>query len=361
MPIARHGLPPSPAHPMPHPMRAFSHHASPRSTLKPIHASSATISDTFEHYILETQRQIISAAETLDASGQRFIHDRWDRPSASGNSGYGITSVLEGGNILEKGAVNISIISGALSPERAKMMSSRGRDSVDPNGGQSYAAAAMSLVFHSAHPFIPTLRADVRLFEVEGRQWYGGGCDLTPFYVIEQDAGEFHQYWKTVCDRHNHTLYPQFKQWCDEYFYIPARKEHRGVGGLFFDDLDAATESYDVEAFVRDVGEGILPSWEPIVNRRRQLSYTQDQRDWQLLRRGRYLEFNLLYDRGVKFGLDGGRVESIMVSAPPLIAWKYNVQPSPGSEEEKLVHLLQQKPPREWVATVAAAAAAAAV
>jgi coproporphyrinogen III oxidase len=306
-------------------------------------SSKTVVPDTFEHYILELQKKIIADAEALDGSGQRFIHDRWERPSG----GYGITSVLEGGTILEKAAANISIISGVLTPERAKMMSSRGRHCVDPAGGQPYSAAAMSLVFHSAHPCIPTLRADVRLFEVEGRQWYGGGCDLTPFYLNETDAREFHQYWKSVCDKYDHKLYPQFKEWCDRYFYIPARKEHRGVGGLFFDDLDAATEKYDLEAFVRDVGDGIIPSWAPIVERNRGLPFTPAQRDWQLLRRGRYLEFNLLYDRGVKFGLDGGRIESIMVSAPPLIAWKYNVQPEPGSEEEKLIKVLAE--PREWV------------
>ena len=310
-------------------------------------SSTTPASDTFEHYILELQRKIIADAEALDGSGQRFIHDRWERSPGNPNGGYGITSVLEGGNILEKAAANISVINGILSPERAKMMSSRGRHSVDPEGGQPYAAAAMSLVFHSAHPLIPTLRADVRLFEVEGRQWYGGGCDLTPFYLFDDDVHEFHTFWKEICDRHDSKLYPEFKEWCDRYFYIPARKEHRGVGGLFFDDLDAAVESYDVESFVRDVGNGILPSWAPIVERRRNMDFTPAQRDWQLLRRGRYLEFNLLYDRGVKFGFDGGRVESIMVSAPPLIAWKYNVQPEPGSEEARLIQVLTQ--PKEWI------------
>lgn len=310
-------------------------------------SSGNIVPDTFEHYILDLQNSIIAAAEALDGSGQRFIHDRWEREAGNPNIGYGITSVLECGSILEKAAVNISVINGVLSPERAKMMSSRGRHCVDPAGGQPYAAAAMSLVFHSAHPFIPTLRADVRLFAVEGRQWYGGGCDLTPFYLNESDGREFHQYWKSVCDKYDHKLYPQFKEWCDRYFYIPARKEHRGLGGLFFDDLDAATEKYDVEKFVRDVGDGIIPSWAPIVKRNRGLSYTPAQREWQLLRRGRYLEFNLLYDRGVKFGLDGGRIESIMVSAPPLIAWKYRVEPEKGSEEEKLIQVLTE--PREWV------------
>lgn len=306
---------------------------------------------SFEDYILETQQEIISRAETLDGMG-RFVHDRWERESPT--SGYGITSVLEGGNVLEKAAVNISVIEGVLSPERAQAMSSRGREGIDPSGGQPYSAAALSLVFHSAHPFIPTLRADVRLFEVDGMKWYGGGCDLTPFYIDEADITSFHRYWKCLCDAHEQTLYPEFKSWCDRYFYIPARNEFRGVGGIFFDDLDAQQVSagndrgaFNVEAFVQDVGRGIIPSWEPIVERNKNKCFEDSHRDWQLLRRGRYLEFNLLYDRGVKFGLKGGRIESIMVSAPPLIAWKYNKVPEPGSEEEKLVDILRE--PREWV------------
>lgn len=305
------------------------------------------VSSEFEHYILDLQQRIIQAAEELDGSGARFQHDRWSRSPDNPNAGYGITSVLEGGSVLEKAASNISVVAGTLSPERAKAMSSRGRDAIDPAGGQRYSAAAMSLVFHSAHPLIPTLRADVRLFEVEGQMWYGGGCDLTPFYPGDDDFRQFHAFWKGTCDRHDLKLYPEFKSWCDRYFYIPARKEHRGVGGLFFDDLEAGPAAgYDVAQFVRDVGDGILPSWTSIVARRRTQPFSEAQRQWQLLRRGRYLEFNLLYDRGVKFGLDGGRVESIMVSAPPLIAWKYNVQPEAGSAEEQLVELLRT--PREW-------------
>lgn len=309
--------------------------------------SSETSSDTFEHFILDTQKKIIDAAETLDGSGQSFRHDRWDRNPGHPNAGYGITSVLEGGKVLEKAAVNISVIGGVLTAERARAMSSRGRASIDSNGGQSYAAAALSLVFHSAHPMIPTLRADVRLFEVDGRRWYGGGADLTPFYLVEDDVIAFHRYWKELCDRHDSSLYPVFKEWCDSYFYLPARKEHRGVGGIFFDDLDAAAEDYDVDKFVRDVALGILPSWEPIVKKHKDEPVSQEQREWQLLRRGRYLEFNLLYDRGVKFGLDGGRIESIMVSAPPLVSWKYNIVPEEGSPESNLLDVL--KTPRSWV------------
>ncbi|KAI3436148.1 hypothetical protein D9Q98_002205 [Chlorella vulgaris] len=306
----------------------------------------ATATD-FEDYILDLQSRIIQGAEELDGSGLRFQHDRWTRSADNPNAGYGITSVLEGGAVLEKAAANISVVAGVLSPERARAMSSRGRAAIDPAGGQGYSAAAMSLVFHSAHPLIPTLRADVRLFEVEGLVWYGGGCDLTPFYLDDGDVRQFHGFWKQQCDKHSDKLYPTFKAECDRYFYIPARKEHRGVGGLFFDDIEAGPSAgYDVEQFVRDVGDGILPSWQPIVQRQRQQPFSEAQRQWQLLRRGRYLEFNLLYDRGVKFGLDGGRIEAIMVSAPPLIAWRYNVQPEAGSEEERLVQVLSQ--PRDW-------------
>ncbi|WIA39602.1 hypothetical protein OEZ86_005686 [Tetradesmus obliquus] len=310
----------------------------------PAQAAAAVDTAAFETFLLDTQKQILAEAEKLDGSGQKFVTDRWERPN---DTGYGITCVLEGGDLLEKAAANISIIRGTLSAQRAQAMSSRGRSQIDPAGGQPYSAAALSLVFHAAHPLVPTLRADVRLFQVAGCSWFGGGCDLTPSYLFEDDAAEFHGYWKGVCDKYSPGLYAEHKAWCDKYFYIPARKEHRGIGGLFFDDLDAAGAAFDVQAYTEDVARGILPSWTAIAQRRRAQQFTEAQRNWQLLRRGRYLEFNLLYDRGVKFGLDGGRVESIMVSAPPLIAWKYNVVPEQGSDEERLVKVLQQ--PREWV------------
>ncbi|GBF93673.1 coproporphyrinogen III oxidase [Raphidocelis subcapitata] len=298
----------------------------------------------FERYVLDLQDRILSEAEAIDGSGKRFLRDRWSRGSES--AGYGITAVLEGGDLLEKAAANISIIHGELSAQRAQAMSSRGRADIDPKGGQPYSAAAMSLVFHSAHPLVPTLRADVRLFQVAGSAWFGGGCDLTPSYLFEEDARDFHAHWRRVCERYGEGVYPEFKAWCDRYFYIPCRKEHRGIGGLFFDDVASGEAGYDAEAFVREVGDNILPSWTAIAARRRALPYSGAQRQWQLLRRGRYLEFNLLYDRGVKFGLDGGRVESIMVSAPPLIAWKYGVEAAEGSEEARLVEVLRA--PREW-------------
>eukprot|EP00192_Tetraselmis_astigmatica_P013206 CAMPEP_0117658452 /NCGR_PEP_ID=MMETSP0804-20121206/5871_1 /TAXON_ID=1074897 /ORGANISM="Tetraselmis astigmatica, Strain CCMP880" /LENGTH=325 /DNA_ID=CAMNT_0005464973 /DNA_START=84 /DNA_END=1058 /DNA_ORIENTATION=- len=306
----------------------------------------ASSNSDFEDYVLQLQSSIISKAESMDGSGQVFRQDRWQRDETDPNAGYGITAVLEDGDLLEKAASNVSIISGVLTPTRAAAMSSRGRD-IDPSGGQPYSAMAMSLVFHPRSPWVPTLRADVRVFEVDGQKWFGGGCDLTPVYLFEDDAREFHTFWKALCDRSSSRLYPEYKSWCDRYFYIPARKEHRGVGGIFFDDLgDGCEMGFDVEQFIREVGDGILPSWENIVKRRRHAEVTEKERNWQLVRRGRYLEFNLLYDRGVKFGLDGGRVESIMVSAPPLIAWKYDVQPEAGSQEEATLAVLRQ--PRAW-------------
>jgi len=301
---------------------------------------------SFEDYVLQLQDGIIKRATELDGSGKEFVRDRWERDQSNPNAGFGITAVLEEGGVLEKAASNVSVISGTLSATRAAAMTSRGRD-IDPAGGQPYSAVAMSLVFHPKSPWVPTLRADVRVFEVDGQRWYGGGCDLTPVYLFNDDAAEFHGFWKTLCDASSPQLYPEYKAWCDRYFYIPARKEHRGVGGIFFDDLSQQEADFDVDQFVRAVGDGILPSWEPIVARRRSADVTEKERNWQLLRRGRYLEFNLLYDRGVKFGLDGGRVESIMVSAPPLISWKYNVVPEVGSQEAETLAVL--KKPREWV------------
>ncbi|GAX77329.1 hypothetical protein CEUSTIGMA_g4775.t1 [Chlamydomonas eustigma] len=311
-----------------------------------VHAHKSDF-DYFSDYVLNTQSAILEDAAALDGSGKQFITDQWARDSTNINAGYGLTAVLEDGLILEKAAANVSIIQGVLTPARAHSMTSRGRSGIDPNGGQSYKAAALSLVFHSAHPLIPTLRADVRFFQVDEQMWMGGGCDLTPAYLHEPSITQFHLYWKNMCDRYGTHLYHQMKEECDRYFYIPARKEHRGTGGIFYDDLSSEESGFNVSAFTEEVGSGFLPSWLPSVEALRSLPYTEEQRQWQLLRRGRYLEFNLLYDRGVKFGLDGGRMESIMVSAPPLIAWRYNVQAKPESDEEKLVQVLQK--PRSWL------------
>ncbi|KAL2631267.1 hypothetical protein R1flu_015953 [Riccia fluitans] len=307
----------------------------------------------FESFLLTMQESICIMAAEADGSGKTFCEDRWQR-SEDPRSGYGITRVLEDGELLEKAAANVSIVRGQLSEARAKAMSGRGRP---VESGANYFAGALSLVFHTRHPFVPTFRSDIRYFEVEGGGgWFGGGADLTPSYLFEDDANFFHSYYKDVCDRYDPTLYEQSKAACDAYFYIPSRKEHRGIGGIFFDDLENFQQQEDsglqgsrstVFSFVKDVAEGFMPSFLPIAERRRFMSYGKREREWQLLRRGRYLEFNLLYDRGVKFGLDGGRFESIMVSAPPLIAWKYNVTPELSTPEANMLDVL--KTPRQWI------------
>jgi len=312
--------------------------------------------DDFDDFVQVMQDRICKEAALADGCGKEFIVDKWDR-GEGGRNGFGITRVLEGGNLLEKAAANVSIVRGNLTPTRAQAMSSRGRD-VDPEGGQAYSAAALSLVFHSSSPMVPTFRADVRYFQVDGGDgWYGGGADLTPYYLDDNDARDFHNFWKAKCDEFGGHLYPAYKKWCDDYFYIDMRREHRGVGGIFFDDLmlptaaarledDLLVSCEDPRGFTQAVAENLMASYLPIAEKRRGLEYSAEQRHWQLLRRGRYLEFNLLYDRGVKFGLDGGRVESIMVSAPPLMAFDYNVVPQEGSREEYLIDVLRA--PREW-------------
>lgn len=265
---------------------------------------------------------------------------------------------------MEKAAANVSIIHGRLSEARTKAMSARGRN---VETGSEYFAGALSLVFHPRNPYIPTFRSDVRYFEVGHIGWFGGGADLTPNYLDINEACCFHGFLKQLCDQYNPTFYLHSKAACDSYFYLPARREHRGIGGIFFDDLESfnvleASQPLPEEdetvrrklesnrarvfEFVSKLAEGFLPSYLPIVEKKRSLSYGDRERQWQLLRRGRYLEFNLLYDRGVKFGLDGGRIESIMVSAPPLIAWKYNVIPETNSPEAQMLEVLRR--PRAW-------------
>lgn len=222
----------------------------------------------FADFVVDLQERICKTAEEADGKG-KFIYDKWDRENGKG---YGITRVLEGGNLWEKAACSVSIVRGELSAERAAAMSSRGRDA---EAGQAYAAAACSLVFHSASPMVPTFRADVRHFEIEGGDgWYGGGADLTPYYLFDEDAAAFHNFYKDVCDTHDRAAYGRFKKWCDDYFFIPARKEHRGVGGLFFDDLITLDNGADPLPFVKQVGEGFMPSYLPIAHKRSELSFT---------------------------------------------------------------------------------------
>ena len=282
----------------------------------------------------------------------------------------GITRVIQEGKVVEKGACSLTIIrNGKLTADRAATI--QGRQDGNDDGfvvkeGDIYSAAALSVVLHTRNPFVPTFRSDVRIFLVKSANdddendngggnsvaWFGGGSDLTPYYLIDQDIINFHTHLKKMCDEHfppsgnDYNLsHSQMKQSCDEYFYLPARSEHRGTGGIFFDDLPATQSTL---SFVRGVAQGWMPSWLPIVNKNGSREYTEEEKHWQCLRRGRYLEFNLLYDRGVKFGLANAnpRVEGVMVSAPPKIAFDYNHVLEAGSEEERLVEIL--KNPKDW-------------
>jgi len=317
---------------------------------------------------------MIAEIEEADGSDVAFSKDGWGAFEDSNNDNTksgGITRVIQGGNIVEKGACSLTIIrNGVLTAERAATIRGRqeqvvegsvdGDDGLVIQEGDIYSAAALSVVLHTKNPFVPTFRSDVRIFLVKSAEkdgesvaWFGGGSDLTPYYLIDQDIIDFHTHLKKMCDDHfpannnqYNLSYRQMKQSCDEYFYLPARSEHRGTGGIFFDDLPATQSTSE---FVRGVAQGWMPSWLPIVQKNGSREYTEEEKHWQCLRRGRYLEFNLLYDRGVKFGLANAnpRVEGVMVSAPPRIAFDYNHVPEEGSEEERLVGIL--KNPKDWV------------
>jgi len=298
--------------------------------------------DQFVTYIKTLQDTITSKLETIDGKAT-FKEDPWVRKEGGG----GRTRVIENGAVFEKGGVNISEVHGEL-PE--SMQSYFGVK--DAN----FFACGLSLVLHPQNPFIPTVHANWRYFEMydqEGNivdQWFGGGQDLTPYYLFEEDATHFHQICKIACDKHDSSFHPKYKARCDEYFYNAHRGEGRGIGGLFFDHLKK-TETMSMEDwynFVTEVGDSFLEAYVPIVEKRKNLEYIQENRDWQEIRRGRYVEFNLVHDKGTLFGLKtNGRIESILMSLPPHVQWRYDHQPEPGSEEEKLVERL--KNPKDWV------------
>jgi coproporphyrinogen III oxidase len=386
-------------------------------------ADGVKIFDDFVDFLKKKQAEIIQQLEDMEKtkSGATFTRDCWgifdetgggadtdannDVQKTISRTSGGITRVMQGGDIIEKGACSLTLIQqGILTADRAATLRSRQEAHANNNdsmpmiqAGDLYAAAALSMVLHSKSPLVPTFRSDVRVFVVYPQNssskdggggsknnnkenendtessspsssssfmaWFGGGADLTPYYLVPEDISVFHEMYHDLClehwahavkndhdddddDDHHQFSYQQMKRACDDYFYLPARSEHRGTGGIFFDDMVMTNSSL---AFVKAVANTWMPSWLPIVDKRQCLVYTEEQRHWQLLRRGRYLEFNLLYDRGVKFGLANAnpRVEGVMVSAPPLIAFEYNHQVIPGSEEDKLMAVLKQ--PRDWV------------
>jgi coproporphyrinogen III oxidase len=289
-------------------------------------------------YFEGLQGRICTVVEELEWRGggrARFCEDRWQHPSG----GEGITRVLVDGAVFEKAGVNFSEVKGSFSEELAASI---------PGKGAAFVATGISVVIHPRNPHVPTVHANFRHIckgSAEGRAaWFGGGSDLTPYYPRREDVIHFHRTWKEVCERHPVTDYRRFKKWCDEYFYLPHRGEARGVGGIFFDYLTDRPD--EVFAFVRDAGDHFLSAYVPVVERRLGEPYNDKERRWQLIRRGRYVEFNLLYDRGTMFGLQtGGRVESILMSLPMQVMWGYNEVPTPGSPEAELLDYLK---PRDW-------------
>jgi coproporphyrinogen III oxidase len=286
-----------------------------------------------EDYFKHLQNVICSALETLDGKA-KFSQDVW----AHRESGGGKTRILQLGGIFEKAGVNFSGISSELTPLLA------GRLGVEP---QRVFATGISLVLHPASPMVPTVHMNLRYLELaNGDGWFGGGADLTPHYLFEEDARHFHQTLKGACDRHDPAFYPLFKQRCDEYFIIKHRGEARGIGGVFFDYLREDKEK--TLMFIQDFGQAFTNAYVPIVRRRMNEPWGQREKQWQLIRRGRYVEFNLVYDRGTLFGLETeGRAESILMSLPPEVHWRYNYQPEDRSREAALLIVLKQ--PRAWV------------
>ncbi|HVE81221.1 MAG TPA: oxygen-dependent coproporphyrinogen oxidase [Myxococcales bacterium] len=284
-----------------------------------------------EAFVRGLQDQICAEVERLDGLA-RFREDVWEREGGGG----GRTRMLEDGAVFERAGVGFSAVHGQLSEAFARRLQGE---------GQSFYATGVSLVFHPRSPLVPTVHANFRFIHQGGRAWFGGGADLTPYYLDEEDARHFHRTLKAACDRHDASYYPRFKKACDDYFVVKHRAERRGVGGLFFEDMKGDLEAE--LAFVQDAGRAFLPAYVPIVERKKGLPYSDAQRAWQEIRRGRYVEFNLVYDRGTTFGLEtGGRTESILMSLPPRVRWVYDHRPAEGSPEARLLEVLRA--PREW-------------
>lgn len=353
--------------------------------------------DQMEEYINDLQNRIVTALEELDPAAPKFKRDSWVR--AQGGAGRSCVFAMPAESatvsstghesVLEKAGVNLSVVHGILPPAAIKQMRAdhTSMPLPDRKEGLPFFAAGISLVIHPRNPHAPTVHANYRYFEItepqsfleervdeDGKKlpptvlawWFGGGCDLTPSYLYEEDATHFHKTLRDACEKHGPFLYPTFKRWCDEYFHIPHRGESRGIGGLFFDDLnggphvripsgDQATNRpktpEEIFGFVKALGDSFVPSYVPILRIRHSIPYTPHERRWQLLRRGRYVEFNLVYDRGTKFGLmtPGARIESILMSLPETARWEYmsDMGEEEGTKEAKLLQVLRT--PREWV------------
>src|SRR5579864_7349505 len=277
------------------------------------------------------QDHICAGLERADGAGQ-FREDQWQREGGGG----GRSRVLAEGDVFEKAGVNFSEVFGEFSEEFARQI---------PGEGRKFTAAGISLVLHPRNPFVPTVHANFRFLSKGDKQWFGGGADLTPFYPFKEDIVHFHRVWQRACAGHAPPVdHARFKKWCDDYFFLPHRGEARGVGGIFFDYLEGDLEK--LFAFIQDCGSAFLEAYLPIVRRRKDQPFGERERAFQEYRRGRYVEFNLIYDRGTLFGLKtGGRTESILMSLPPVVRWPYDYHPEPGTREAELYEYLQ---PRDW-------------
>jgi coproporphyrinogen III oxidase len=292
-------------------------------------------------YLLNLQDSICTALADVDGKAG-FREDSWDREGGGG----GRSRVMEGGTVFEKAGVNFSHVFGAALPPSA----TAARPEL---AGRSFQAMGVSLVIHPHNPYVPTSHANVRFFSAEKEDaepvwWFGGGFDLTPYYGFVEDAMHWHYIAREACTPFGEAVYPRYKQWCDDYFYLKHRGEPRGIGGLFFDDLNSGGFEY-CSSLMMSIGNHYLPAYLPIVERRKHIAYGEREKDFQRYRRGRYVEFNLVYDRGTLFGLQsGGRTEAILMSLPPEVTWRYDWHPEPGSAEAELYEVFLQ--PKDWLA-----------
>ena len=302
-----------------------------------------TIKDSWITYIHDLQNKICAAVEEADGEA-KFLEDKWERPEGGG----GKTRVIANGRVFEKGGVNTSVVFGDVTDAMRVQLKIN---------GDKWFACGLSLVIHPLNPFVPTVHCNYRMFELYNKteevidRWFGGGTDLTPYYLFEEDAVHFHHVYKNVCDVFDETFYPSFKSHCDKYFVNTHRNnERRGIGGIFY-DYRRPDENRDVFFWMKfgaACGDAFMNAYIPIVEKRKSTAFSQHQRHWQEIRRGRYVEFNLVHDRGTLFGLKtNGRIESILMSLPPTVRFEYNYQPHPGSEEDKLLQVCLH--PRDWV------------
>ena len=313
--------------------------------------TSISVRDRMEALVRFKQKQITAAVGEI--GNDKFKVDEWTREDGKGG---GVTMVLQEGKIIEKAGVGISIIDGVLPPPAVQRMKVNHKNlKAGADGSVKFQVVGLSLIIHPCNPHAPTVHLNYRYFETKDPEtgatdtwWFGGGSDLTPCYLYEEDAKLFHQSHKTALDTYDTKLFPEYKKWCDEYFYIKHRQESRGIGGIFFDDFDSKDPN-EILLLVESCFNAFFESYIPILSRRINSPFTEEEKRWQQIRRGRYVEFNLVIDRGTQFGLQtpGARIESILMSLPSTATWLYDHHPEPNSREEQLVHRL--KNPIEWV------------